>query len=212
MVARYIAQVSLLAEDGLPRDAFENVWHFTTGSTGGVVGDVPLIGAELGTFYNHIEQYLSPVIGTPVTVKVYDEDDVLTPRPLLGQYTFGFSGGNGFTAVPEEIALCMSYYAAQNLKGSRGRLYLGPLAVSAFDNSTTEGGNGVRPAAAFRSAIATAAKALINTASPVWCVRVSKPAVAYLPITAGWIDDEWDGQSRRRLAATTRTKYSATTP
>jgi hypothetical protein len=207
MTARYIVQVGLQAQDGLPANVFENVWHWTSPAPDAIADDVDRINNLLSVFYRGLGEYFSEVLTTVVTVKGYDED-APHPRPLLYHGTFSWTPGGAVGGMPEEVALCMSYYAGTNDKGHRGRVYLGPLSTAAIVESTTEGSTGNRPSNDFLTAIAGQGAALIAATTQTWCVKVTKPGVEYKPITNGWIDDEWDAQRRRRIAATRRVTFT----
>jgi hypothetical protein len=176
-----------------------------------------------------VANYFSNEIETLVKIKVYDLA-AATPRPILYQDSFTIAPASDLTNLPPEVALCVSYFSTVNVKRQRGRIYLGPL--SAFAVGT---GPYSAPVAAFVDTIVAAAKRLaVNTGdvaqlsttllpgSPatgpvkvVWCVlshlgtgTPAAPAPELYVIDNGWVDNEWDGQSRRRIAATARTTWA----
>jgi hypothetical protein len=229
-MARYIAQVALQPKDALPKDVMENVWHFRTGAGAGVAtapGDGPDIVTKLTNFYTvaagsapALDAYLSSSLSEAVIVKVYDEDAVLKPRPIFYSGTFTLSAAGTAQALPEEVALCVSYYAGENQKRLRGRVYLGPFGSNA--NSTGDPAqtpSGSRPAINLIHSIAQAGEALLaaSATGASWCLRSgigagtkAAPLVTYNVVTNGWVDNEWDAQRRRRIEATARTIFDAT--
>jgi hypothetical protein len=55
----------------------------------------------------------------------------------------------------------------------------------------------------------------IVTANVGWCVytslgdgSTSAPHPTFLLVSGGWVDDEWDGQRRRRVEASKRTSFT----
>jgi hypothetical protein len=219
-MANYIVEVAFQPIDGLPKDQMVNVWHFSTaGAKNGPV-DGPLILAKLANFYggksgtsqSAITYYYSPMLSEASTVKVYAEEDT-PPRVIAYQGTIGITP-HSTQGLPEEVALCLSYDTGRNIKGHRGRLYLGPFgsnAAGAGDPGNTPAAS--RPATALMTAMVQNAEQLVSDSStgPVWCLRTSKPTVAYTPIVEGWVDNEWDSQRRRRIEATSRMSFSGTT-
>jgi len=208
----------------LAKDRFVNVWHFLDAS-----GGDPAAVAETGAFkvldfFNGgsqpVGQYMSSET-TVLTIIGYDQA-AAKPRPELGVITATMFPAGASQNIPEEVALCLSYYTDRNLKSKRGRLYIGPLNVGAL----TASGEPPRPHAGMQAAFAAAGTRLIATglptvapatvtntfpdsagvASTAWALYSPKLGT-YAAIEHGWIDDEWDGQSRRRLEATGRVVY-----
>jgi len=235
-MARLILETTFKDSDGLPKDDFVNVFYFNTSEVA-VVGERVSAVLQVIDFYAHmtaggnpVGAYLSPVIfPRHGVIKVYDFADAKT-RPILLQVDFNIAASLGGGGVPEEVALCLSYYTDRNLPSHRGRIYLGPLAAGAANASP------VRPAASFVAALVDAASRLVahvtvpagdgvvNTWSPHGAAETDPPADpsgtaewalysrklnTQVAITAGWVDDEWDSQRRRRIAASTRTTWPA---
>jgi hypothetical protein len=126
-----------------------------------------------------------------------------TPRTLIG-------------GLPDEVACCLSYRhfpydAGINPQSQRGRIYFGPLNPDAFEGSGggDEWNTPPRPATAFKNILAAAASDLedANDADNTWIVysRVLDQGFA---VTDGWIDNAFDTQRRRGVAATARTLWS----
>lgn len=215
-MARYRCQVNLIGASGLPRDVFENIWHFSSAATAANDADTVLITTQLASFYtgagpSGLAIYLSSVIGEEVLVKFYDEDSVARPRVLLSEHSFGLTA-SGTDGIPEEIALCLSYYSTANQPRHRGRLYIGPFNSTALvvSGGTDEGGHGVRPATGLMTNMTTRAEAVITAgaaAGVIWCLRSGVGGVRYEPVTHGWVDNEWDSARRRRIEASSRVTF-----
>jgi hypothetical protein len=245
-MGRYIAQVTFQDVSGLSKDRFENDWHFNSGAGVGNIAEANGIIQKLSDFYttqdvagNSVAAFLSPVINNTVSVKVYDETRPATtggtppPRPILAQSHFGLgTASTGTQGLPEEIALCLSYYSTSNSARHRGRIYLGPLNTSGLEEDAQP-----RPKAIFLNAIIHAAERMIIPAvtppvggfAPIpdfpipnltvaayapWAVRSgigtgtkAAPVVTYEDVEHGWVDNEWDGQSRRRIEASARVSF-----
>jgi hypothetical protein len=225
-MGRMIVQVSWPSSDALPRDSFDNTFYFTTTAspptpTDGINAIAALLHFYTGSFAGgfHIVDYFSPFISTTAVAKCYDEDQVRAAgvaRTILYQGTIARPTPGTTVPVPEEVALCISYQsAAGNAPRHRGRIYIGPLNTTALaSGSDFDGTNKVsRPDPSFTGCLAAAAGSLVTSppTGMLWCLRsglgtgtVAAPVVEYQAIVAGHVDNEWDGQRRRRIAATTR--------
>lgn len=232
-MSRYIAQVARLSVTGLPGDEAENVFHFNSATTGaGTVTEATAIVTALAAFYSTdhsgvgdpvLAAYLSPAWSETTIVKIYDEDDTSKPKPILhqGNFTMAFSSD----PIPENVALCMSYRSTSNAPRHRGRIYIGPLSSLAMDAAGTTQDAPLtesRPSVNFQTVLAKSGAFLRGTLSGgvIWCVRSGLGAgswsaktktgtkvVTYEPVQAGWVDNEWDTQRRRRIKASTRTVF-----
>lgn len=102
------------------------------------------------------------------------------------------------TALPREVALCLSFYGDRNIPRRRGRLYIPAFVVASSVNS-------LRPLLATRQRVADLVPVLAGAGgSDVdWIVWSKTERVAH-KVTNWWVDDEWDIQRRRGLRSTTR--------
>lgn len=233
-VARLILECTFKDSDGLPKDDFVNVFYMNSSEVA-VEGERVQAVEKVVDFYtnmteggNPVGAYLSPVIFPRVgVVKLYDFADA-KPRPILLQATFVIANSLGDGGLPEEVALCLSYYTDRNLPSHRGRIYIGPLASGAANESP------VRPQAGFMAALADGGTRLIgplpesfdatviSSWDPHGAAITDPPAAAtgvvdwalfsrklntQVAIEHGWVDNEWDSQRRRRIAATSRVLY-----
>lgn len=75
-----------------------------------------------------------------VTARVYDHAAPLHSPPV---YTKQISA-SGFTGMgPRQVALCLSFYSGLNIKGQRGRIYIGPWKASDLTEYASAGAMGV---------------------------------------------------------------------
>jgi hypothetical protein len=221
-----IVEASWQGHSGIPRDRFVNTFHFTAEAGAKSANDGANACGRVADFYmgvtgagHTVSSMLSPEM-TVCTLNAYDLA-AAKPRPILFHATITRSPGSD-GPMPEEVALCLSYYSTRNIPRERGRIYIGPLNVG------TLGGAGVSgqslPNALLTNAMKDAAVRLattgdgvsgggffditptITTRSCSW-VLFSRADAATKLISAGWIDNEWDVQHRRRIAATARTTW-----
>lgn len=230
-MAELIVEASFKGVSGLPRDTFVNVFNFNTAAPANST-DLGIAFEKVAAFYctpyttgTALGVLLSPNI-TPRTLflKAYDRGDP-TPRNVLATATVTIPNASAGGPLPEQIALCMSYYTDRNIKSHRGRIYVGPLGVAALNPSTG------RPFANTQLKLKDAGSDLSIIGPPASQAAVDAlftshtgcslgqvgPLVAwalYSPklntstaIHFGWVDDEWDGQRRRRIAATGRVTW-----
>lgn len=201
----YRLQTSLQDDSGLPRDQFVNSIHVDSGT--GSQADQEAWSGALGLFYGGFQSYLSPVIRlTGHTVKTYLVGAPLESPPTH-TYTFDLTA-IGSTSLPNEVACCLSMRGALhpgwNRQSTRGRIYIGPLAVSASENVT---GGGAVPATPFRLELTARFKTLCtNIAAVNGAVGIySKLHGAITPVIECSVDNEWDTQRSRGHRATAKT-------
>jgi len=209
------AQVALVNDSLLPADQAQNTWHFITPGAVDASGDD--IKDLLTDFYNaaHANILFSSIITGTILIKLYDLEDP-QPRPPVYTSSWSLTGTLG-APYPAEVAVCLSYQAPV-LAGTpqarrRGRIYLGPISTAAGSSGTGD----LRVAVSAREDIADAAAALANQvtyAGLVWVVYSptidagSTLSAACSTVTNGWVDDAFDSQRRRGLAATNRTTWT----
>jgi hypothetical protein len=109
------------------RDWTTNVLHYSAATTGPSAIGAAILSAFGGT---------SRVQNTwwKTTVKVYDMSLPLHSPPV---YTSSSNGLHTITPAPRQIALCLSFFSGLNVKGQRGRIYIGPWAVSDMSEYAT---------------------------------------------------------------------------
>jgi hypothetical protein len=131
--------------------------------------------------------------------KVYD---VQKPKPNYPLATV-IENANAFaaTSAPREVALCLSFYAGQNVKRRRGRLYLPTTWIGAGSNLA------VRPTQTQINKVMALGVILqdLGGLAEDWSVY-SKVDGTARAVTNYWCDNEWDIQRRRGLRGTSRSE------
>lgn len=236
-MAFYRAQVALTNDSLLARDLAVCTYHFETSGIGDEQDALDDIGTALAGFYATFDDLLSEnlvQVGGRHT-KIYNLADE-PPRSPVWEEVANLSS-LGTTALPNELAVCLSYRGAiesgVNRRRNRGRVFIGPLSgVWPVDSA-----GDVRPSLTHRTTLADGAGTwLLPVATPTyggdiaWSVfsrydalglAVGAPppssephytlgqlANGFRPIVTAWVDDSFDTQRRRGLAPTSR--YSVT--
>lgn len=202
---RAVVEVGMAS--GIASDFVNNRFHFETTDTLGTTLDA--IETALEAFYNGFDDnYSVNVVAANSTITFYDLGQP-EPRVPLRTTAFNSFAITGTTALPPEVALCLSFEAPRvagiNQQRRRNRVYLGPFSKASVIDTTG------RPQGSVRTNIASAADALLaasdSSALWTWCVR-SETTGAMAAVTNGWVDDAFDIQRRRGVAPTTRTTFS----
>jgi len=223
---------SLAFFNGLPEDRSVNVWHVRTPAEVGVGSAVvaQTLVFPFATFYQAIDAYM-PADSISATTgahsaKVYsladggpgaaDDQTVLL---VDDTFTTPALAATGVSARPHpsEVAVCLSMAANPTVSPEftgttrprsrrRGRVYLGPFINSGTTSETSNGG--IRPIAAFRTALLNAAETLYDsllalTVSAEICVY-SRTDGELRPITEFSVDDAFDTVRSRGVEATAR--------
>jgi hypothetical protein len=208
---RYLVQIGFEMDSGLPEDVAVNTFHFVQE---GAIEPINNLMDMVEDFYTVVApgngsavfSFLAARLSGEYTITVYNLSDA-PPRIPVGSRTGTFTPGTN--TLPTEVALCVSYQAAQ-VSGQpqarrRGRIFIGPLAHAAEDSN-----NGV-PSPAIISTLANAAAELLSAAqastSAQWIVY-SPTGNSHADVDNGWVDNAFDTQRRRGQAATARTLWS----
>lgn len=214
-----IAQVVILNDDGLPRDEVTNSLHFHKPESMPYATFVAGLGPAVASLYNTIgtgmtskvSSYMSNANQTgssQATVNMYDGSVPVHER-IPTPFTFTLGAPTSGTDLPNEVALCLSFKRQEPGVGSfasqRGRIYIGPLSLSAITNGTS----GPVPTSAFITDLVhaginmkTAVRAIGDGADHcVFSPRLNKLFV----VTSYWVDNAMDTQRRRGPRATSRT-------
>lgn len=218
-MSHYLVTVAFQAASGLAEDQMVNTFHVeasTDAEAADFLSDVlDFYNTGHGGFTNPITYYMSPFLSGTYNAKAYDLSDpaprlpvatgtgIFTPRTLIG-------------GLPEEVALCLSFAATPytpgiNPQSQRGRIYIGPLNPEAFAGygGGDEWNTPPRPATGLLNIVSAAATdlAAANTATKKW--EVYSPTLSQgFEVTSGWIDNAFDTQRRRGVAATARTLWT----
>lgn len=202
--------VALAHISALPEDSATNTFHFAT-STPPVATELDNIETGIENFYladggawggDSLVEFMSRELSGAATVKYYNLDDP-TPRAPIRTETFSFTPPATDNALPEEVALVVSFQgtpiSGEPQARRRGRLYIGPINGSA---NTVDG----RPTTAFRNRLRLGAENLMADVNTVWGVW-SPTDSAFVTVTNGWVDNAFDTQRRRGQAATARSLF-----
>lgn len=204
------AVVVVPADNQLPADSVVNNWGINF--AGDATASYASVTSALAAFYTPLLNYLSSFyVWAQADVRFYNLEDP-PPRVPTEPFELGLTEAGSGTNLPQEVALCMSFRGAQvsgaNMARRRGRLYLGPWAVSANNGSTG------RPTSALLTAIQGAGDAFLAasdaSAAWSWCVisSLGEPITAH-NVVAGWVDDAWDTQRRRGNAPNSRLTFAS---
>jgi len=197
-------QVTLKTADAVPENYITNSWAFTGADA---FGEDAGVKTAITAFYNSWLTYMSPSITQNGHFLKYYDQTAPAPNYPYNETTFNLSGVPAGTALPSELAVCLSFQGARAAgfpqARRRGRVYLGP-----FDTGATTAD---RPATALLTALGSAAAtfgAAIDALSGdiQWAVWSGSDQLS-VPITDGWIDNAWDIQRRRGVVYTSRTTY-----
>lgn len=132
------------------------------------------------------------------SVTLYDMADA-KPRPEKAFTTYTpASPSTAASLLPDQVALCLSFYATRNLPRQRGRIYIGPNFNDAGNSNVPDSGD-----ISALISLATALHGMTHSTLQVYSVKNAAP----LPVTNFWVDNRWDTQRRRLPKATARTTY-----
>lgn len=210
-------QVALHKVTGNPDDDVVNVFHFDSATTSSKDNVHTAIATALDSAYTAIGLNMSSTLSGTGTIKSYDLSDPL-PRLPFGESDFTFPVSSSTNVLPDEVAICVSYRGATisgvNMKRRRGRLYLGPWAMTAASVVSNE----CRPSITVRNTLDDFVLAIAGGVSPLnvdaimWAVH--SPTTLRLggtldesfeDVVFAYVDDAFDTQRRRGVAPITRT-------
>jgi len=211
----YRAQVIFQGRTMVPEDRFVNTFHFS--GVGNKVTDGTTIAARLAALYNtaggtpaqKIGDCLSPFVDTAAEIRIYD---LAEPEPRV-PFTVGLTvapGTTGTVALPEEVAVCVSFKAdPPHTPRRRGRVFLGPL-TNAWLTSPGTSGPPVRLAASATARLADLFETHMlvpsNSTTLKWVIH--SPSSGLFPIvTSGHIDDALDSVRKRGPDSAARTVF-----
>lgn len=112
------------------RDWITNVLHYAAPTT-----TPAALGAAVGAAYT-ANADLGASTWANLYVKVYD---VSLPAHSPPVYQYSHPGTGLGALAPRQIALCLSFFSGLNIRGQRGRIYLGPwqmVKVSEFASTS----------------------------------------------------------------------------
>lgn len=205
-----MVQAKLYHESGIPEDTAMNVWSFTTAASKSEAA-ADAISEALQTFYGNIQEWMSPNLTGLYDLVFYERQDAPPRIPWREDLALNFSPPDA-GALPEEVALCLSFYSTPTsgvpAGRRRGRIYAGPLATPALGLS--EAGNGNRPKLALREGLANAGGNLLDQSQSAaawsWAIWSGVDEVSR-EVVGGWVDNAFDTQRRRGVDLTARTTF-----
>lgn len=233
--AVYRAVITLPSVSGLPEDRSENV--LAIGANGSVGASEPgNAAAQIAGFFTATTGAMTYSIGSHIsssvsraanacTVSIYVSTDLSGATPFgspIVVYPFTLPADDGSTPMPEEVSTVVSFHgdltgvpaesgATRPAQRRRGRMYVGPLNFS----TGTDASNVLRPSSAWRTNLGIAFKAMadgVNAEAHLFLGVWSKADADVRAALGGYVDDAWDSQRRRGLAATTRTTFGPIVP
>lgn len=188
----YKMQCAFTLDSLLPRDELVITPHFNDAGVGtdpdGLTSDLATALSDWWAVAGRVEVTAYEVAGPP-------------PHYPMGQTILNPTGAPA-SNCPREIAVCLSYFATNNVPRRRGRLFIPHPVISTGTAGTTPD---VRPNAATRTKAGALAPIFADLGGPDvdWVVYSRVDGVAR-PVTDWWVDDEWDTIRSRGLRSTTR--------
>ena len=212
------ATVDLPNVNGLPADTFTNTWHWLSNFVDRLDGAV-MAHDLLSTFYQAIDGLLAATIDTTATVNVYDLED---PAPRVPIYTNTIALTLGANApLPSEVACVLSFNGTL-VSGTpqarrRGRIFLGPLDSAVMDDTLGQSliqissctviaeAAGIMQAAGDPAEVQWAVFSPTIAGPPPW--SLGEIFAATTSVVAGYVDNAFDTQRSRGVAATNRSIF-----
>lgn len=210
--------VTTMKTGAIAKDRFVNTWCFT--GTDSAATMATTAHTLLKDFYkviatpatNAVGSYLSNALSRAfgdMILKSYNLADPMPRVPILTEGNNLPSSISSTLGLPSEVAVCLSFQAARQSGVSqarrRGRVFIGPLGPGVQAGAAT-----VFPTVdtAFSLALRSAALRMVTagTAGTSWAVWSPTSGVARV-VANGWVDDAFDTQRRRGIAASTRSTF-----
>lgn len=184
-MAQYRLQVINSNPSQPARDAIVNTIYLDTDVTILTGTDEQALAQDLANIWVN----RMPTLGQ-IKVQLYDMSD---PKPRRPKATSTQNTTPSTGLAPREVALCLSFYADDNVPRRRGRIFLGPFRASEMSE---------RPGQLLIDRAKSVAQDLANLggANVQWVVH-SPTTGDFHNVTHVWVDDEWDTiRSRGRRA------------
>lgn len=192
-------QSNLAMNTGLPEDSVVTTFHVQTPAA--QFKETEITDAWVNFQDNFNGFYPGTVATGGHLLRCYDLAD---PEPRAPKWStpWAFSSSNSGECLPTEVALCISYQGArisgEDQKRRRGRMYIGPAAISQTDDG--------RPGASAPAALVTFFQDFVTElfAESVVFGIWSRVDSAFVVASDCWVDNAWDIQRRRGFAPTVR--------
>lgn len=197
----------------LPQDRIINVFHFT--GTGAYADNTDACFDAVHDFYvgarstRPVAQWLSPWVQRSAEMRQYNLDEAKPRVPTILPLDLGSVPST--EGAIEEAALCITLHGGippALTARRRGRVYIGPLNNFGVVGGTTTVAS--HPQTALITDLTEAAIQLAGSPALTvqWCILSTVPAVNFVPIVSGYVDNAFDTQRRRGPDATQRTPWT----
>lgn len=215
-ITNVLAELIMPDQDGLALDETINTFSFIDdGSASLTTWFDSLLNGTSGAQAHPLSYYIGASrsrTADAVQVRYYDVSAHLDGTPHGGPFevdtlTLGASGGS--QALPEQVCVTVSFYDALTVGGittgrHRGRVFFGPLDVAC---AATDTFGRLIPAPAFLTDLDIAFSRFGGLTAGAWALW-SRADAAMHAVTAGFIEDTFDVQRRRRLEASSRSTFT----
>lgn len=200
----YQLQIVMYPTSNLAEDAITNSWSCEAANTAGAL----LFANEVVAKYvQYVNTFPNTVRQTNHVYKVFNRADV-EPRVPVIQGLWNFTDPPTGDPLPPEVAHCLSFQgdATSGVQQARrrGRVYIGPIDLGRVG---TDG----RPNATQMATLLQWGDTLLaaSDAASQWLWTVHSAVNGTdVPVTNGWVDDEFDTQRRRGRRATFRQLFT----
>jgi len=199
----YALQIAIQPTSGNSADVITNSWSCQATD----VSNAELFKDAVVEFYRDITAFYPALFGQTGHVwKLYDRADP-SPRYPVSEGTWSFSSAPTGNPAPTEVCVCLSFQGDRQSgipqARHRGRVYIGPLDVALVDSSGQFSSTNRTTLATAGNDLLTASNAATNWVWAVW----STVNGDIVPVTNGWVDNEFDTQRRRGRDSTARTTF-----
>lgn len=182
-------QVSAMLDTGLPRDRIVNNVYLNTAVLPGVSGDDPdALADDLAHVFDDI--WYAPG-RTEIAVSAYRVDQQGPPDA----HVVINPGQIAQSAIPRELAICLSFYANLNQPRRRGRIYLSASGAGIASATKDIPVNMVTKALDLATGIANVGGIDVD-----WSTHSTIDG-SHHGVTDAWCDAEWDTVRSRGLAS-----------
>ena len=190
-MAQYRMQVTTeTAADLTAENHVVNTFYLDTDALSGA-DDPEALCVDAAAAWTTFLQFPAPF--DRVRVRAYDMSDTPPRVPVAEAIDTMIPGG---AAGPREVALCLSYYAGQNVPRRRGRMYIGPWQESVMAE---------RPTGPTQLRLQDLAGAISGLGGiNVQWVQYSPTTGDFTNVSHWWVDNEWDTVRSRGLSGTAR--------
>lgn len=216
----YRVQIVAPGRTGIPEDQFVNTIYCSMVGGGDKQEVANRMAASLQAAYSDVAAgqtlalaaFMSGFIDKDnCQVRVYDMDEPKPRAPVTLPFAM-IGGSGGHKDLPEEVALCLTIHGGNPVTPRRrGRLYIGPLNTMGLGGDTA-GPLPSRPTTELVQVVRSFGESLSDSMDSFdlgWAIKSEVPALNYVQVVGGWVDDAWDTQRRRGVDPTVRWSWPA---